>query len=91
LIGVMYLTNHPGEFGPEVGGCLTRWHVHTNVCWSVTTLQPVRELEPGETCGTDTFLYIPPPALHVWLADVPGGRFAAEVEADALLRAASRR
>ena len=90
LIGVMFLTNHPGEFGPEVGGCLTRWHVHTNVCWSYSTLQPVTQLEPGQTCATDTFLYIPPPALHVWLADVPGGRFAAEVEAEDLLRAASR-
>jgi hypothetical protein len=89
LIGVMYLTNHPGEFGPEVGGCLTRWHVHTNVCWSSTTLQPVRQLAPGETCSADTFLYIPPPALHVWLRDVPGGRFAAEVEREALLKAAT--
>ena len=90
LIGVMYLTNHPGEFGPEPAGCLTRWHVHTNVCWSSTTLLPANVIEPGEVCGSGTFLLVPPPALHVWLADVPGGRFAAEVEADALLRAASR-
>ena len=89
LIGVMYLMNYPGEFGPEVGGCLTRWHVHTNVCWS-PTFQVVKELNPGETCNPGSFLYVPPPALHVWLADVPGGRFAAEVEAQDLLRVASR-
>jgi hypothetical protein len=88
LVGVMYLTNLPGEFGPEIGGCLTRWHVHTNVCWSMATFQPVNQLAAGETCATGTFPYIPPPALHVWLVDVPGGRFAAEVEAGALVRAA---
>jgi hypothetical protein len=90
LIGVMYLMNQPGEFGPEIGGCLTRWHVHTNVCWSATTLQAVGELKPGEACGEGTFHYIPPPALHVWLADVPGGRFAAEVDPGTLLQIASR-
>jgi hypothetical protein len=87
LVGVMYLMNVPGEFGPEPGGCLTRWHVHANLCFSSTTFQPVSEVqEPGDTCAAGSFRYIPPPALHVWFVDVPGGRFAPEVDAQYLAR-----
>jgi hypothetical protein len=81
LVGVMYMMNVPGEFGPEPGGCLTRWHVHANVCFSVTTFAPVSQLKEGETCPPGEFRYVPPPALHVWFVDVPGGRFAPEVDA----------
>lgn len=83
----MYVMNVPGQFGPEVGGCLTRWHTHTNACLSSTTFQLAAELQPGQTCPEGTFHYIPPPALHVWLVDVPGGRFAFEVEPEYLLKA----
>ena len=87
LVGVMYLMNVPGEFGPEPGGCLTRWHVHANLCFSGATFEPVSQLqEPGDTCAAGTFRYIPPPALHVWFVDVPGGRFAPEVDAQYLAK-----
>ncbi|MCA1691070.1 MAG: hypothetical protein LC733_02310, partial [Actinobacteria bacterium] len=86
LVGVMYLMNVPGEFGPEVGGCLTRWHVHTNVCLSTATFQPVQEMVEGQACPVGTFHFIPPPALHVWLIDVPGGRFAPDLDEDYLIR-----
>jgi len=87
LVGVMYLMNVPGEFGPEPGGCLTRWHVHANVCFSAATFAPVSQLQEGETCPPGEFRYIPPPALHVWFVDVPGGRFAPEVDAAYLAKA----
>ena len=87
LVGVMYMMNVPGEFGPEPGGCLTRWHVHANVCFSGATFAPASQLKPGETCPPGEFRYIPPPALHVWFIDVPGGRFAPEVDAAYLARA----
>lgn len=81
LAGVMYMMNLPGEFGPEPGGCLTRWHIHANVCFSSATFQPATELtEEGASCPPGEFRYIPPPVLHVWLVDVPGGRFATEVD-----------
>jgi hypothetical protein len=87
LVGVMYMMNVPGEFGPEPGGCLTRWHVHANVCFSAATFQPATELAAdGATCPPGEFRYIPPPVLHVWLVDVPGGRFAAEVDPQYLAR-----
>lgn len=87
LVAAMFMMNVPGEFGPEPGGCLTRWHVHTNVCFSTTTFGIVNVLEPGQVCGPGTFRWVPPPVLHVWFLDVPGGRFAAEVDGDYLARA----
>jgi hypothetical protein len=87
LVGVMYMMNVPGEFGPEPGGCLTRWHVHANVCFSAATFAPASQLsEPGDTCPAGEFRYVPPPALHVWFVDVPGGRFAPEVDAQYLAK-----
>jgi hypothetical protein len=87
LVGVMYMMNVPGEFGPEPGGCLTRWHVHANLCFSVLTFIPAGEMAPDGSCAAGTFRYIPPPLLHVWFVDVPGGRFAHEVETEHLLKA----
>ncbi len=86
LVGVMFLMNVPGEFGPEPGGCLTRWHVHGDLCYNglaevvahLTSEQPV--------CPPGTVHLIPPPALHVWFVDVPGGRFAPDVDAGYLAR-----
>jgi hypothetical protein len=86
LAGVMYITNIPGEFGPEPGGCLTRWHVHTNLCLTLDWAS-FSEMPPAGTCPAGTFRWIPPPALHVWLVDVPGGRFAAEADNDSVMRA----
>lgn len=87
LVAAMYMMNVPGEFGPEPGGCLTRWHVHTNVCFSSATFGLAGVLAPGQTCGLGTFHWVPPPVLHVWFLDVPGGRFAAEVDAGFLANA----
>ena len=86
LVGVMYVMNHPGEFGPEPGGCLTRWHVHTNVCLDATTQVLIEVKEEPVACPAGSSRYIPPPLLHVWFVDVPGGRFAAEVEDSYLTR-----
>lgn len=86
LVGVMYVMNVPGEFGPEPGGCLTRWHVHTNVCLDAATQALVEVKEEPVVCPAGSSRYIPPPLLHVWFMDVPGGRFAAEVEDSYLTR-----
>lgn len=80
LVGVMYLMNIPGEFGPEPGGCLTRWHVHANLCYYPDFSIASQLQGTSTTCPAGQFRYIPPPALHVWFVDVPGGRFAAEVD-----------
>ncbi len=91
LVGAMFLMNVPGEFGPEPGGCLTRWHVHANICFSATTFAIASLMADDRTCPPGEFRYIPPPALHVWLVDVPGGRFAAEVDPEDVARAVAGR
>ena len=84
LVGVMFLTNHSGEAGPEVGGCLTRWHVHDNLCYAPDTLAISGfTSEPGE-CPPGLVHLLPPAALHVWLLDVPGGPFAEEMDPEFL-------
>lgn len=87
LTGVTYIMSVAGEFGPELGGCLTRWHVHANLCFSPTTQALVGELRSDGTCPPGGVRYVPPPALHVWFYDIPGGRFAPEIDHEALLKA----
>ncbi|HWC09690.1 MAG TPA: hypothetical protein VG455_00560 [Acidimicrobiales bacterium] len=84
LVGAMYLTNQSGEAGPEVGGCLTRWHVHDNLCFAPDTLAISGFTSDAGECPSGLVHLVPPAALHVWLLDVPGGPFAAEMDAEFL-------
>jgi hypothetical protein len=84
LVGVMFLTNNSGEAGPEIGGCLTRWHVHDNLCYAPDTMAISGfTTKPGE-CPNGLVHLLPPAALHVWLLDVPGGPFAEEMNPEFL-------
>ncbi len=91
LAAAVYLADRPGVPGPAVGGCLTSWHVHSNLCFSnptgislfhITGLRP-----PGGSCPPGHIAWDPPAMLHVWRVDVPGGAFAQHVAPDAVLRA----
>ncbi|MDP9441680.1 MAG: hypothetical protein M3P34_05810, partial [Actinomycetota bacterium] len=86
LAAGMYLMNQPGEAGPEIGGCLTKWHTHTDLCFSPETLQVVRFVSADGTCTPGSIPYVPPDMMHVWVVDVPGGPFAHEVDGAALAR-----
>lgn len=86
LVGVVYMMNVPGEFGPDVGGCLTRWHVHTDVCYNAYGLIVAKLTAAQPACPAGSVHLIPPPALHVWFVDVPGGRFAPDVDSDYLAK-----
>jgi hypothetical protein len=71
LVGVMFLAR-TGQ-GPAIGGPLTRWHSHDDLCVDLSGLA-VPALPDG-TCTEGTFT----PAvemLHVWLIDHPDGAFA---------------
>jgi hypothetical protein len=37
LIGAMYIMPNRGEAGPEIGGPLTVWHQHSNICFDNVT------------------------------------------------------
>ncbi|HEX3794868.1 MAG TPA: hypothetical protein VHV57_10250 [Acidimicrobiales bacterium] len=67
LVAAMYLMSVGASTPPQPGGCLTQWHVHTNLC-----------LAGLKVVGTDTagacangVNAVTPPMMHVWL--VPDG------------------
>jgi hypothetical protein len=80
LVAAVYLMNRAGEPGREVGGCLTRWHVHHELCSS----NPAKGLISGVrtlsgSCPTGQVPWAAPPMMHVWTIDFPGGPFPQQV------------
>jgi hypothetical protein len=74
LVAAMYLmaSNQVGATPPMPGGCLTEWHIHTNLCFSNSN-GVVVGVTSGGACAAGSTNHISQPMLHVWLAPVPGG------------------
>jgi hypothetical protein len=73
LVGGMYLMPI-GETGPAIGGSLTRWHAHDDLC-----LDPVKILALAQTskgCPPGSVVRKTGEMLHVWAIAYPGGPFA---------------
>ncbi len=85
--GVMYLANQGNTDPAQVGGCLTQWHTHTDLCFSLATQQIVDFTGSDGACDTGQLNYVPPPMMHVWMVDHPDGPFAHDVDGDALVEA----
>jgi hypothetical protein len=70
LLGVMYLA--PLGQGPAIGGPLTAWHTHDDLCANRVGVVPML---PTGTClaGTGPLQL---EMLHIWLVDHPEGPFA---------------
>ena len=67
LLGAMYLGAGPCVPGPDVGGPLTQWHAHDDLCLS-STHQVVGKTDASGACATgvhNTSTYF---MLHVWVA-----------------------
>jgi hypothetical protein len=80
LVAAVYMMNRAGEPGREVGGCLTHWHVHHELC----SRDPAKGLISGVRtrsgrCPPGQVAWAAPPFLHVWTIDFPGGPFAPHV------------
>jgi hypothetical protein len=71
LSAAMYLAP-PGE-ARQPGGCLTQWHVHTNLCFADAV---VVALSSAAGCPQGSVRQLTPPMMHVWLTPVPGGPLA---------------
>ena len=75
LLGAMYQMPKQGVPGPDIGGALTPWHYHTNVCFSLPGLlisglsTPFGECPPGSVRITSA------DQLHIWTAPNPNGPF----------------
>lgn len=72
LVAAMYLMpRSAGSNPPQPGGCLTEWHVHTDLCFS--TGGGVVGNDNSGSCPQGSENRISQPMMHVWVAPVPGG------------------
>ena len=89
LIGAMYIMPGRGLDGPQIGGPLTQWHQHSNICFDDTTAMAVAFVHSdvfdgnngkSGSCPRGSTNKTTPLMLHVWLIDNPDGPFAADME-----------
>ncbi|TMC09922.1 MAG: hypothetical protein E6J41_09550 [Chloroflexi bacterium] len=75
LLGAMYQMPKQGVPGPDLGGALTPWHYHTNVCFSVPGLLVSGLSTPFGMCPPGSVRITTADQLHVWTAPNPNGPF----------------
>lgn len=73
LLGAMFIMA-PGKKGPAIGGSLTHWHAHDNLCGAQTGGVVLVKADGSCPQGSSK---IPstPDMLHVWVVDYPDGPF----------------
>jgi hypothetical protein len=85
-VAAVYLMNRAGESGRAVGGCLTRWHEHDDLCSSDPAKGMITGIRTrGARCPPGQVPWAAPPMLHTWVIDLPGP-FARHRTAGAVLR-----
>lgn len=92
LIGAMYIMPTRAEDGPDIGGPLTVWHQHSNICFDNVTGIAVAFVHSGAedtadksgSCPRGSSLKVTPQMLHVWLIDNPDGPFASTMDPQVL-------
>jgi hypothetical protein len=86
LSAAMYLVPH-GVALPQPGGCLTQWHIHTDLCFSSGRV--VGNNSDG-SCAAGSTNRVTQPMMHVWMAPVAGGRLAPDPPALSEFEAAAQ-
>jgi hypothetical protein len=93
LIGAMYIMPNRGMPGPEIGGPLTVWHQHSNICFDNVTGIAVAFVHNADafdsndksgSCPRGSTNKTTPLMLHVWLIDNPEGPFASTMAPEIL-------
>jgi hypothetical protein len=92
LIGAMYIMPNRAMDGPQIGGPLTVWHQHSNICFDNTTGMAVAFVhsdvfdgnEKSGSCPRGSTNKTTPLMLHVWLIDNPDGPFASTMAPEIL-------
>jgi hypothetical protein len=89
LVAAMYITR-PGGPTPQPGGCLTQWHVHTNLCLR-RGLGVVGVLSPAHpSCPAGSRNRVTPPMMHIWFVPIPGGPTAIDAPDSQVVHAAEQ-
>ena len=89
LVAAMYITSPNGPT-PQPGGCLTQWHVHTNLCLSRSNGVTGVVETSGSACPAGSVNRVTPPMLHVWFVPIPGGPTAVDAPDQQVVQAAER-
>jgi hypothetical protein len=84
LVGAMYLMPRPLMHGPEIGGPLTHWHSHSNLCFDTKSEMIVAFTASDGSCPAGSDNRVTPEMLHVWLVDNPDGPFSPDMSPSAL-------
>lgn len=84
LVAAMFLMERLGDKGPQIGGPLTVWHDHEDLCFSTDGRVVGFHRPPRLTCPPGSVNQRTPEMLHVWVVDNPAGPFAPEMEPAAL-------
>jgi hypothetical protein len=78
LVAAMYMAE-PGttlDTTPDIGGPLTQWHIHDNLCFSQSgAVAGLTDASGG--CAPPLVKFEPVPMIHVWIVPHPCGPFAA--------------
>ena len=87
LAAAMYIQPPTAEASPDPGGCLTQWHVHTNLCFA-RGAGIVGEADP--ICSAGSTNRTTPPMLHIWFVPIPGGPTAVDATDPQVVHAAEQ-
>jgi hypothetical protein len=89
LAAAMYITTPHGPT-PQPGGCLTQWHVHTNLCLArgQGVVGALSAAHP--TCPPGSKNRVTQPMIHVWFVPIPGGPTAVDALDQQVVHAAEQ-
>jgi hypothetical protein len=74
LLAAMYLMPRADDAAPpQPGGCLTQWHIHTDLCFSSGRVVGTDASAPCTGGSTNA---VTQPMMHVWMTPVTGGPLA---------------
>jgi hypothetical protein len=85
LLAAMYL-DPKGMTPPQPGGCLTQWHIHTDLCFSTGR---VVGTDSNGSCAPGSANQVTQPMMHVWMTPVSGGPLAPDPPALSEVKAAA--
>ena len=81
LVSAMFMLEKGSTFDdvPDIGGALTQWHIHDNLCFTNDPVAPrVLGITTSEgTCRPPLQKLTPVPMIHVWIVKNKCGPFAA--------------
>ena len=86
LLAAMYIAHRIGQAGPDIGGPLTPWHAHSNLCFNARTNIIDGFTDAAGDCPAGSFNSGTPEMLHVWVVDNPNGPFSTDMNPQALVK-----